>query len=397
MSRQGLVATLLLVLAAAAGTGWFLVEFEQAEETVVTGYRGEALANPLLAAERWLRAIGTPVSELESLAALEGLPPGGVLMLAVSRRTMTPDSIETVLDWVDRGGTLVVEAAAPGIEDPLADALGVLRERVRAAPDAGKKVPGKARKDSPPGAPAGAPAELPAEAGEGRTAANPARTYVLPWRTEVPLRLVLPPGPSLRLRSGQPEFALGDKDRAVLIGFDRGTGRVIVCNGFRPFRNRGIGEADNALLLRELVQRDGVGRTLHVFRIPLRLSPWSWLGSHATWAVAAAALLAAAWLWRTLVRSGPILPDPAPARRRWADHLEASGRFLWRRNQRPVLLARARAAALGALERQRPGFGRLADEARRQLLVREFGFSPVTPLAAAGRRMEPPVSVPSAP
>ena len=60
-------------------------------------------------------------------------------------------------------------------------------------------------------------------------------------------------------------------------------------------------------------------------------------------------------LWVSCLRFGPIIPDPMPPRRRLLEHIEASGRFLWRYRQSKDLLHAVQASLLKNLEYRHPG------------------------------------------
>jgi hypothetical protein len=140
-----------------------------------------------------------------------------------------------------------------------------------------------------------------------------------------------------------------------------------------PLSNWGIGNADNAELFARMAGRDGRGPVLF-FHNPVKASLWAWLFAHAGASLAAAALLIVLWLWRAGARAGPTFPDPLTARRRWADHIDAAGRFLWHSGARARLATRAREAAFVSVERLIPGFAGLPAETRKAVLERQLGL-----------------------
>jgi hypothetical protein len=71
----------------------------------------EALANPYLAAEHFLRKQGLSVSHANSLDILPSLTPKHhSLLLLGDRYNMTPRQIDQVLDWTRAGGRLLFVA-----------------------------------------------------------------------------------------------------------------------------------------------------------------------------------------------------------------------------------------------------------------------------------------------
>ncbi len=162
-------------------------------------------------------------------------------------------------------------------------------------------------------------------------------------------RLALePPTGRLQLRA-----AGGEGIR--LASFTRGKGLVTVATSLDFARNGLIGEADHAEFLWFLMQSTPAAE-LKVYMRPVRLSLWGFLMEHAVAALAAGALLLAAWLWRIAPRFGPVAPDAPPARRRLLDHLRASGRYYWAQGLRERLVTAARDAALRRVVRVQPEF-----------------------------------------
>jgi hypothetical protein len=315
-----LVVPLVFLCAAVLGVVWFLSKFERVPGKEYVPASGEARLRDFLAAERLAARMGMPARELRSLADLDSLPPDGVLLLPNRRQAVDRPRALRLLGWVQRGGHLVAEAEAPGVDDPLLDALGIARER--------QKAPAK-----PP----------PVEFGERRLSA------FFPWR------MVLKAPASSRVEAG-----------GQLVSFARGKGEVTAATSLAFARNDFIGKADNAELFWRLATLTPAA-SLQVFMRPERLSLWRFLVEHAAPALAAGFAALALWLWRIAPRFGPVAPDAPPARRRLLDHLRASGRYLWTQGLRGQLAAAARDAALRRLARAQPDFAvaPAAEKARR--------------------------------
>jgi hypothetical protein len=77
-----------------------------------------------------------------------------------------------------------------------------------------------------------------------------------------------------------------------------------------------------------------------------------WLWREAWAIVIAAPILLALWLWRIVPRFGPLAPDPAPQRRSLAEHIVASGRYLWSRSEGTYLLQALRERVLRVARRR---------------------------------------------
>jgi hypothetical protein len=334
MSREGLWG---VAVAALVGLGaiWFFTSFEQVTVREWVGMSGEARRNPYLALQRLSERMGQPARALHTLAELGSLPPRGVLLLPRPRGDLARRERELVLEWVARGGAIVVEAEPFRVPDPMLDALGVQRVQ-----------PGKA-------------------------VAAGLRKIALPGGTR-DLLVDLPLTQLLRAKHAQqPADAAGAP--LVQIPYDRGLATVLV--DFAPLGNRAIGKHDHAELGWRLARGQGEATALLVFDNPEKLSLTDWLRANAAHALAAAALFVALWLWRIAPRFGPIAPDPERVRRSLLDHLRASGRFLWAAGQGARLAESAREAALRRLQRAQPDFAALSRSEREARLAASFGLA----------------------
>lgn len=284
-----------------------------------------------------------------SLTAPNALPPRGVLLLGCCRRHLSKPARDRILGWIQAGGTLIVEAERSGTTDPLLDALGI--ERIKGPPpDTGS---GKAQQSTR------------TDAGRSTSEAT------LPWdpralKVHLPNRVVLS-------TSDTPAFTVGDTQGTRILGLERGHGRIVTLADFAPIENRLIGQADNAALFWSLIEWRAGTQDI-VFALEWDgVSAWRWLLDHTPQAVATAALLIVLWIWRMLVRFGPVAPDPSPARRRLTDHLAATGRFLARRGRMASLIQAERASALEVLAHTLPGFAGAPREAQIQMIAAQVG------------------------
>jgi hypothetical protein len=133
------VFVFLLVL---LGIGYAGVEL--VEEEFDAGYGDDAAENDFLAVELFLLEQGIPAETVTGMALLDDLPPTtDALLLSASRESLSDRRRAGLVDWVNRGGALMVVAhsvydpEAQASDDRLLDELGVF---LLGPDDAGEEV-----------------------------------------------------------------------------------------------------------------------------------------------------------------------------------------------------------------------------------------------------------------
>lgn len=317
-----LLQVLLLVAIALA---CFTVE----TRTRPTGPGMEALLNPWLAAARVLERHGLTV---ETEPDYGGVPPRtDVLVLATPLDYLDEPAREALLDWVRGGGHLVTVLAEDAQGADAGEAGGVL----------GKLLDLRLRERKP------AAADLRDASARG---AVPMNLVVVP---EGSLRADLPP--LRRLEAGPGRVLWQARDRHGLVGLRRplGRGEVTVLCDLGWFVNGRIGSGDHAgLFWSALDARPG----LRVQMVPgIERPSLLQLAWQRAWPLLVAlAVFVLAWLWQATRRFGPLQPGPAAERRRLAEHLEATGRYLLRHGGLARLQAASRARLLAQVQRRHP-------------------------------------------
>lgn len=257
-----------------------------------------------LALYRWLGSMGYEVERLQ-YRAFTPLPEADLLVVLSPRERISREEAEAVAAWVEAGGTLLVaekRAGAFGAAAPLLEAFGL---ELTPAPD---------------------------EAGLINIA--PA------------LQPALSAPPALRLRAQTAAVFRSERDDIaplagveggpVLIGLQAGEGYVYASSAAHPFSNTGLGEADNAALVLNILRRVPPGGRIvfdevhHGFvsqpslRALLLGTPWGW-------AILYTAATIAAYLALTGRRFGRAVPLKAEAQRRSsAEYLESMAGLLRR-------------------------------------------------------------------
>ena len=331
MSRRNLV--LAVSVLGIALLAWFVSRFERVNVKEWVDPSGEARLRPFLAAERLVKRMGMGASEVRAATKMQALSQADVLLMPSRRQELDGGRISEIVQWVQKGGHLVVEAELPGVPDPLLERFGVKR--------AGAGMVFKP-----------VPIEL-----DGRSFSV---QLAAPLKLEVATKRIL-------------SAATGDDLR--LASFRRGEGLVTASVSLEFARNRRIGEQDHASFFWELLNL-GDAQELLIYSRPERLSLWRFLTENAAPALIAGGALLALWLWHIGPRFGPVAPDPAPSRRRLLDHLRASGRFYWARDLRGRLVEATRDAALRHVVRAQPDFPHLSPGERAARLAELAGLPP---------------------
>jgi hypothetical protein len=323
--RAALIATPLVAFLLYAALNW--VRFEESSRWVQMG--PEAQRDPYLAYTRVLKKLGTTFRASDKPSSLETAPEGSVVFLASRRLVyMTNERIAKIVGWVERGGTLVVEAEPPSIDDPLIEAFGIDRDRPDPADEARKSM-------------------------RARPPARKSTVTTFDWDASgTPLRVDFGrfAVPLFQARAhGDHVAARLDKD-VVAIAFPQKAGRVVVLGSFAFLRNTAIGELDHAELGWQLASHKPGGVLL--FLKPPQAALGEWLLEEAWPVLIAAALVLMIWLVRVIPRFGPLAPADTPPRRRLGEHIAATGRFLWSRGESAFLMQAARERVWRAASRR---------------------------------------------
>jgi hypothetical protein len=240
------------------------------------------------------------------------------VILQTGRLGYSRAQVERLVERVEQGGHLVVEAEGVETADALLDALKVTRQE---GPMGYREKP--------------AEVHLPG--------AQPLRAQLMR-----PMELV--DNAPRRTR-----HVSKDGHGTHVLHFGYGRGHVTVLPSLAFMTNVAIGESDHAELAWRLLQLAPRSSLVVIAPRLGRPSLREWLAREARAPLIATAALLLLWGWRAAARFGPVEPEPTRERRRLLDHLRASGRFLWRSGEASRLLAAARETCLQRIARTRPG------------------------------------------
>lgn len=309
--------TVLALLAVGALVLWLNQNLVQRSEEISTDHGEAARNNPLYMADRLLVRLGRTVHSVRSLYDLPPeLPPTGTVMLTIPSYVLGAAETARLLAWVQQGGHLLVqvqhehELGQKG--DYLLNALAVHSYRPEQCPP-----------------------------------------------TEPTPVQIAPNAPSLQVQFQGGNLRLnGDYWQAL----PWGRGQVTLLADSRLFSNARLDDHDHAGFLWGLMQRNPTGPIWLQYRLQLP-SLLELLWERAWLPLTGLLLTLLAAFWHYSRRLGPVLTAQIGPRRRLAEHLDASSRFLWRHGAGPTLLHAARQYAIRRLQR------RLSPDAAEALLA----------------------------
>lgn len=398
-TKAWLLTGMLLLVAA----GWWAMENIEFEEVTYPGVpKGEAVRNNLFAVQRMAARMGASASYQFGFA---GLPPAGtqdsVVVIPTQRRTMTARQREALLAWVSAGGHLITVTYTLDREgdrpDTLLREVGVyqtLTPAGRAAAAVRDKLA-----DDPEGAPDDE-AKRKARESERRREAEKSmeklrRQFPMLPRSRDNCPALVVEGAAIprtggtatsmkvcfdnhfQVESRRPMlWSVRSEQGTHALTVAHGAGRVTVLTDYDFMTNARIGAADHADMAATLLGLYDARPVRQILFIPredaegiLRL----------TWKYAAPVVIALlAWLllalWRAGIRFGPMQPPSPAARRSLAEHVRASGEYLWRHGQSPRLWRATLDLARDRIERTLPAASFANAQAQLQALAQRSGI-----------------------
>jgi hypothetical protein len=367
---------------------WFWSSCEKVKTEVEVEFTGEARRNRFLAASRLLDRLGILTSSVESLHGTAELPPkGGTLFIPVRRSTFSHARIESLHAWVQRGGHLVVigrmgyaelerhsQEIAPRRRDELLEPFGVEVNR----PVEEEEENGEEASDMP-GLDSGAVDSF-----------VPPDAIELPGRQE-PLMVSADPRAfawELIDTAGRAVWAVPGNEHYRLLQYELGRGVITVLRSASFLTNEHIGEFDNAEFVWRLATWGGRrGETWIVYgnKVPGLLSI---ILAHGWMVLISLGALLIAWLLRHITYLGPSHPQPTLPRRSVMEHVDASGRYLWRHAHGRDLIANVQSLVLSRAAKRAADWRQLPDSDRHQRIA-ELSSLPADEVRAALREIVP--------
>lgn len=308
--------------------------FRRLPKSVEVGFRGEALENHTLLLQKWLESDGRKVLRKGGELTTRDLPEDGVLILVHLDQPISSKEVDTILDWVRRGGHLLTDGTAAPFNDDrglmaLHKALGVTVKNVQ-------------------------PEEFEFQPQKHLEGTDTFHDGEVPYRIRRTSRWRLVPD-----SKNSWDYTMGYKDTEVLLTRKEGKGRITLTPDLNFVYRTSLAHLDHAAYVQRLLALQPGRGTVVVWSLPVDLSLFSWLWAHAKLFVLPLLGLVGAWLWRGWPRFGPLVMEPSLRRRSLMEHLTASAWLIWRSGAGAHLVSKTR----GALERRalriNPAFGSL--------------------------------------
>ena len=363
-SRVNQLAIGLLVIILAGGLGWwFYSSFKLVEYTAHSEMSPEARRNPLLAAERMLNELGLRAESQSGRKYLVKPPEeSGVLLVRDLGAPLPKHRVDDLLQWVAKGGHLVVSPNRTQLEEPDRPLL----ERFGVTP-IGSNLFGDIEWLQE------AIEEAEREAQEQQQIEEePELTEVLLPGDRISLRVEFDTDRWFEVDYEQEYWLAPVNDNPHLLVFPHGQGYVTFLSDSDIFRNRNLGEHEHASLLAELTAGYDRVWLLYSSQMPGLLSLiWRW----APYLVISLGLFVALLLWRMSRRSGPLLVRGQQQRRDLLEHLAAAAAYNWRIDPDAGYLRRAREQVERRWLSSHPQLQRLDQDNRCQWLAEHTGMT----------------------
>jgi hypothetical protein len=168
---------------------------------------------------------------------------------------------------------------------------------------------------------------------------------------------------------------IAENGRTYILRYHWGDGFITVISDLSVFDNSRIADYEHADFLWALLHADRPPGTVWLQYAPQVPSLLELLWQHAWMFLLALLLLLAAIIWAGNLRLGPQWLEPTRGQRSLAEHIHASGRFLWRHGNPETLLNAAREHTLLHLRRRHPNWQTLSETERIGQIARSTGLS----------------------
>ncbi len=362
---------LYIVLSALSGAALiylFFVVFEPYDEEQDLGWQKPALHNPYLAAELYLKGLGVNVFSADKFEQIQNQgqsPLLGVdtLFMSNSNQILSEKRLHKIVDWVDRGGALIVAVQPPSelSHDRILEHLNItayLQDVDWWDQELGpklKKADGPSEYEASIDASeltrlkfSGDDANIDVHFDSAVTLYHPALHRNNKGADDAR---------DVEVPALEPFYWQGDEHGVHIIQVKLGEGVVTVMSDPDMFKSDNISAFDHAYLWHSLTQSKGVVVILYGAHLP---GLWTVIKTYLPELVCIFLLWLLAWLWYVSQRFGPVISREVRIRRSMSEHIFASASYLWRGGWHSEMLDPIRETVTRRAIQVIPGFSSLS-------------------------------------
>lgn len=350
MSNNRVTQLLLAVL-----TGLFAIylyiNMELVEVPDYSNSLDELQGQPFLAMQKLLEQRGGEVVQAEDyrslfdkMGSLETPQDSDAIVLSESDVAISQKLSDSLLDWVERGGYLIVATTSSGSEadyraNSLLNTLGIDVYWLN-------DLDGDFALNTYDNTPTSITTDL---------------DYSIEVNLETEYRISVPEGQELH-------YTAGDEEGYTFVQLQRGQGYITLLTDVEIWNNFQITDYDNVLLLTSLLGDIDIVYMM----VPKERAHWfTLLFTFAPYFIVIGIALMFAVMWRKAVRFGAVQHIAGKENVVFSQHIKAAGQFYWDNKQQKVLLDSVRLSILQALIRRWPTVN-LADQKRQIHLLSEL-------------------------
>ncbi len=370
MNQRTLLIGLLVLLVIAGGGYWFYTKIERYTHHWDDGPKLDVLFNPWHAAQTFLQRQQKESHRSFNLhPVFERLNPYDALILDNAAPIANPATRETLKNWMNNGGHLVITAVEEWdfdleTADPLLDDFGVRLYSLVEEEDYEQDYE-EVEFDSEEFAEIETPLEQPPltdteESEESESVADEEddaaqscgfvvydHLFTVNWNNE---KLQIESLGDYSLDDEYGEATRGnDSWPTAVLQYQVGAGKLTVLMDTGIWANGRIGDYDHAYFLWQLVKADDIvwfvssNASENLMQKLWRTAPYLLIGI---------IVLLLIWGWRRWVRFGPLIPDHSNEHRQLLEHIEAATRFDWNHHQSDTMLESLRDDIKAEVSRQ---------------------------------------------
>ena len=314
---------------------------EMVESVTKITLQGEARKNPLYAARIFLNRMGIPAETKQSLQGLKALPDtNSVLLISSKRSTLSREATNNLYAWIEKGGHLIARTSHSNdffyknsknednyqSSDPLQNLLSL-------------KTGESIRLDD----------EKPNIQLQGSK--RPLQLNIKGFNPIIYLDEDL----------AHADEVIEIEQNIFMLRRPIGEGMITLVPDFAFIDNRNIRKADHAEILWQLVH--GLKQPESVWLIHNDEMPalWRLIWNKAPALIITLTIMLILWLRSASHRFGPLIPKAPESRRSLLEHIQASGHFYWKHQQKGKLIASTREALNQRLALTHPGWKQLSN------------------------------------